>query len=77
MAKMKGPSGKKVSGSKFVGVDEEYDKKTRKKEDKSMKTAGMEKLLEKAEKKQGYSDKPRVKGAKKGKGLVSGQKKVK
>lgn len=74
---MMAPKGKKVSGSKFVASDEEYDKKTRKKEDKSMKTAGMEKLLEKAEKKQGYSNKPRVKPAKKGKGLVTGQKKVK
>jgi hypothetical protein len=77
MAKMMSPKGKKASASKFIGVDEEYDKKTRKKEDRSMKTAGMEKLLEKAEKKQGYSDKPRVKPAKKGKGFVSGQKKVK
>lgn len=71
------PKGKKVSGSKFIGVDEEYDKKTRKKEDKSMKTAGMEKLLEKSEKEEGYSDKPRVKSAKKGKAIVHGQKKVK
>ena len=77
MVKMMKPKGKLVKGSKFIADDEEYDKKTRKKEDKSMKTAGMEKLLMKSEKKMGYSDKPRVKPVKKGKGFVSGQKSVK
>lgn len=77
MAKKMSPKGKKVAGNKFIGVDEVYDKKTRKKEDKSMKTAGIEKLLEKSEKKMGYSNKPRVKPAKKPGKLVKGQKKVK
>ena len=71
------PKGKKVAGNKYVGVDEVYDKKSRKKLDKNMKTAGMEKLLEQAEKKMGYSNKPRVKPAKKNAKLVHGQKKVK
>lgn len=68
---------KKIAGNKFVEVDEVYDKITRKKEDKGMKTAGIERLLTKAEKQMGYSNKPQVKGAVKGKGFVSGQKKVK
>ncbi len=69
--------GKAVKGSKFVGVDESYDRKTRKKEDKSMKTPGIEKLMEKGEKDEGYSNKPRVKPVKKVRKIVSGQKKVK
>ena len=77
MAKKMSPKGKKVAGNKFIGVDEVYDRKRRKKEDRSMKTAGMEKLLEKAEKKMGYSNKPKVKAAKKPGKLVHGQKKVK
>lgn len=55
------PKGRKVKGDKFIAADEKYDRKTRKKEDRSMKTAGMEKLLQKSEKKMGYSNKPRVK----------------
>ena len=77
MSKKMAPKGKIVKGNKFIAADEQYDKKTKKKEDKSMKTAGMEKLLMKAEKEMGYSKKPRVKPVKKGAGLVSGQKKIK
>ena len=77
MKKNMKPKGKVVKGSKYIADDEVYDKKTRKKEDKSMKTAGMEKLLQKSEKDMGYSNKPRVKPVKKGRGFVSGQKKVK
>jgi len=65
MPKKMKPSGKVVKGKTFISEDEEYDKKTRKKEDKSMKTAGMEKLMMKAEKEKGYSKKPRVKPVKK------------
>jgi len=77
MAKMAPPKGKKVIGSNFVAADEVYDRKTRKQEDLSMKTAGMDKLLMKAEKHTGYSNKPRVKPQKKISKIVSGQKKVK
>lgn len=77
MAKEMKPKGKVFKGSKFIAADEVYDKKTRKKEDKSMKTAGMEKLLMKSEKETGYSNKPRVKPQKKQSKIVSGQKKVK
>lgn len=59
------PKGKIVKGKSYVAADEVYDKKTRKKEDKSMKTAGMEKLLTKSEKQMGYSKKPRVQPQKK------------
>ena len=68
--------GKMVRGCDYVGADEEYDKKSYKKASKSMKIAGMERLLKKAEKEEGYSDKPRVKPVKKNKKPVSGQKKV-
>ena len=67
MPKNPKPKGKVVKGKSYIAADEKYDKKTRKKEDESMKTAGMEKLLMKSEKKKGYSDKPRVKPVKKGK----------
>ena len=67
MPKNPKPKGKKVVGKTYISEDEEYDKKTRKKEDKSMKTPGMEKLLMKSEKNKGYSDKPQVKPVKKGK----------
>lgn len=77
MAKTFTPRGKKILGSNFIAADEVYDRKTRKKEDVSMKTAGMEKLLMKAEKETGYSNKPRVKPAKKTAKIVHGQKKVK
>ncbi len=56
-----------VSGKKFAEVDEEYDRKKKLKEDKSMKTAGIAKALKKSEKEMGYSDKPKVKPQKKGK----------
>ena len=61
------PKGKVVKGKSFIAADEVYDRKTRLKEEADMKTAGMEKLMMKAEKKKGYSDKPRVKPVKKGK----------
>jgi len=65
MPKNMKPKGKVVNGKTFISEDEEYDKKTRKKEDRSMKTAGMEKLMMKGEKEMGYSKKPRVKPVKK------------
>lgn len=65
MPKKISPKGKIVKGDKFISEEEEYDKKTRKKEDLSMKTAGMEKLLMKAEKEMGYSKKRRVRPLKK------------
>lgn len=65
MPKNPKPKGKMVKGKSYVAADEVYDKKTRKKEDKSMKTAGMEKLLMKSEKEMAYSKKPRVKPVKK------------
>jgi hypothetical protein len=76
MVKKMAPKGKKVRGCNYVAADEEYDKKTRKKEDKSMKTAGMEVLLKKAEKEEGYSKKPQVKPAKKKAKITHGQKKA-
>lgn len=76
MAKKMVPKGKTVKGCNYVADDEEYDKKSYKKASKGMKTAGMEKLLKKAEKQEGYSDKPRVKPVKKDKKIVHGQKKV-
>jgi hypothetical protein len=54
----------KVKGTKFVAVDEKYDRMLRKKEDKSMKTAGVAVALKKASKNKG-SKKPGVKGQKK------------
>jgi len=75
MAKMMKPKGKVVKGCDYSAADEEYDKKTRKKEDKSMKTAGMDVLLKKAEKEEGYSKKPRVMPQKKTAKITAGQKK--
>ncbi len=76
MVKKLKPKGKIVKGSKYVEADEEYDKKTRKQEDKGMKTAGVSKELKLSEKEQGYSKKPRVKPQKKNMKPVSGQKKI-
>jgi hypothetical protein len=59
------PKGKMVKGKNFVEVDEKYDRKKTKKDEKSMKTAGVASALKKAEKGMGYSDKPRVKPQKK------------
>lgn len=75
MVKIMKPKGKMVKGCNYAAADEEYDKKTRKKEDRSMKTAGIEVLLKKAEKEEGYSKKPRVKPQKKTARITSGQKK--
>lgn len=68
--------GKTVKGCDYVGADEEYDKKTAKKEMKSMKTAGLAKELKMAQKEEGYSKKPKVKPQKKMAKPVSGQKKI-
>lgn len=76
MGKMAAPKGKKVKGCDYVAADEVYDKKTRKKEDKGMKTAGMARELKLSQKEEGYSKKPRVKPQKKLAKPVSGQKKV-
>jgi hypothetical protein len=76
MKEMK-PKGKKVSGNKYVGVNEKYDKKQLKKQDKDMRTAGIAVELKLSEKEQGYSKMPRVKGQKKNAKPVSGQKKIK
>lgn len=76
MVKMMKPKGKVVKGCNYVGADEEYDKKTAKKEVKGMKTAGVAKELKLSEKEQGYSKKPRVKPQRKMARIVSGQKKA-
>ena len=76
MVKMMKPKGKKVKGCDYVADDEEYDKKQIKKQGKEMKTAGIAKELKGAQKEEGYSKKPRVKGQKKNAKPVSGQKKV-
>lgn len=68
--------GKKVSGKNYVEEDEEYDKKQIKKQGKQMRTAGMAKELKLAQKEEGYSDKPRVKGQKKVSKLVKGKTKA-
>lgn len=76
MAKKMAPKGKKVKGCDYVGADEDYDKKERKAEVRKMKTAGIAKELKGAQKEEGYSKKPRVKGQKKNAKPVSGQKKI-
>jgi hypothetical protein len=68
--------GKVVKGTKYVGADEEYDKKQIKKQGKDMRTAGVAKELKLSQKEQGYSKKPRVKPQKKMAKPVSGQKKI-
>lgn len=68
--------GKKVSGCDYASDKEVYDRKKRKKDMEEMKTAGMARKLEKAEKDEGYSKKPRVKPAKKTAKIVSGKKKA-
>lgn len=70
------PAGKKVKGQNYVGADEEYDKKMKKKDLKGMKTAGIAKELKGAEKEEGYSKMPRVKGQKKDQKIVAGKKKA-
>lgn len=76
MAKMMKTKGKKVAGCDYTAADEEYDKKQIKKQGKEMKTAGVAKELKMAQKEQGYSKKPQVKGQKKNAKPVMGQKKV-
>lgn len=75
MAKKMMPKGKVVKGTDYVEADETYDRKTLKKEQKGMKTAGLALKLEQAQKEQGYSKKPQVKLQKKNAKIVSGQKK--
>jgi hypothetical protein len=70
------PAGKKVKGQDYVGADEEFDKKRIKKQGKEMRTAGIAKELKGAEKEQGYSKMPRVKGQKKDQKIVAGKKKA-
>ena len=70
------PKGKQVKGQNYVGADEEYDKKMKKKEVKGMKTAGLAKELKGAEKDEGYSKMPRVKPQKKAQKIVAGKKKA-
>lgn len=65
MAKKMSPRGKMVSGCDYAEEDEKYEKKMKKKAEKSMKTAGMATKLMKSEKEEGYSKKPRVKPQKK------------
>lgn len=70
------PKGKKVKGCDYVAADEGYDKKEMKSEVKKMKTAGIATEMKLAQKEEGYSKKPRVKGQKKNAKPVSGQKKI-
>lgn len=67
MPKKLSPKGKIVKGKNYVADDEEYDKKTARKDAKKLKTPGLATALKKSEKEMGYSDKPRVKPQKKGK----------
>lgn len=55
----------KRGDNKYVGKDEEYDKKEYQKQRKEMKTAGIAKELKGAQKEMGYSKKPKVKPTKK------------
>lgn len=66
----------KVKGTKFAEADEKFDRKKTKKDAKSMKTAGIATALNKAEKEEGYSKKPKLKGQKKKSNLISKGKKV-
>lgn len=68
------PKGKVVKGTKYIGEDEEYDKKQIKRQGKDMRTAGIAKELKISEKEQGYSKKPRVKAQKKMAKPTRGQK---
>lgn len=68
--------GKMVKGCDYAEVDEKYEKKRKKKEMDSSKTAGLALRLKMSEKEEGYSNKPRVKAQKKVGKLVSGQNKV-
>jgi hypothetical protein len=75
MAKaIKKPKGRIVSGKKYVGDDEIYDKIREIKEHKSMRTPGIAIELEISQGQQGYSKQPRVKPQKKTRKLTHGQK---
>lgn len=74
--KMMKPKGKVVKGCDYTEADEEYDKKTLKKDMKGMKTAGLALKLKQSEKEEGYSKKPRVKPQKKNAKPVKGQEKI-
>lgn len=64
---MKG-SKKQCAGGNYTSRDEKYDKKMKKKENKSMKTAGVATALKKSEK--AKTKLPKVKPMKKGKGFI-------
>ncbi len=69
MAKMSGS--KKVKGNNYEIKSEKLEQAKAKKEGKdSTKIAGMESLLKKAQKEEGYGKLTKVKPAKKGKGLI-------
>ena len=76
MAKKMAPKGKVVKGCDYVEDDEIYDKKTKKKEVKGMRTAGLALKLKESEREEGYSKKPRVKPQKKAMKPVMGNRKV-
>ena len=56
---------KSDADDKYVIKDEKYDKKMLKKDEKSMKTAGIATALKKSQKEMGKSKKPKVKPMKK------------
>lgn len=60
---------KTQKGGNYTERDEKYDKKTKKKEEASMKTAGIATALKKSEKKKS-SKLPKVKPTKKGQGFI-------
>lgn len=68
--------GRKVKGCNYAADDEKYEDKRKAKANATRKSVGMSSELKKAEKKEGYSKKPRVKGQKKNAKPASGQKKV-
>ena len=58
---------KTQKGGDYTERDEKYDKKMKKKDMKSMKTAGVSNALKKSEKGKGKAKLPKVKATKKGK----------
>lgn len=76
MAKVMNPKGKKVVGKNFVESDENYDEEQKEYRGSMAKMPNVAKKLNKAEKEQGYSKKPRVVPQKKVQKPVSGQKKI-
>jgi hypothetical protein len=70
------PKGKKVVGKNFVEADEKYDGKDKTYRGSQADIKEVGERLNKSEKEQGYSKKPRVKPQKKVQKPVSGQKKI-